>query len=179
MEVWKLIVSFLSGGLAGAIFKHFIDRNKNKIQKLECRYLEDDVISKLPIEYEDTTHKNLHSKKFEIVNTTNFDIPEIKIVFSFEPESVVAKWITYSKAGNNLPKGKIYSRKNECQFIIKHFNREEKVEVYLEIGNVDQDKFNITELNITGVIVKYIDLRKKTNKKIVRMVEKRELNASS
>ncbi|CAM1346951.1 hypothetical protein [Tenacibaculum insulae] len=179
MENWKLIVSFLSGGLAGAIFKHFVDKQKNKIQKLECRYLEDEVISKLPIAYEDTTHNNLHSKKFEIVNTTNIDIAEIKIVFSFESESVVAKWTTYSKAGNNIPKGRIYTRKNECQFIIKNFNRKEKVEVYLEIGNVNQDKFNITELNITGIKAKYVDLRKNTTKKTVRMVERRELNAGS
>ncbi len=179
MEVWKLIVSFLSGGLAGAIFKHFVDRYRNRIQKLECRYIEDEIISKLPVDYEDTTHNNLHSKKFKIVNTTNIDIDEIKIVFSFEPQSVVAKWTSYSKAGNDIPKGRTYNKKNECQFIIKHFNRNEEVEIYLEIGNVNNDRFNITEMNITGVKVKYIDKRKNTQRKIVTMVEKRELNASS
>ena len=179
METWKLIVSFFSGGLAGALFNHLVSRQKNKIQKLECHYLEDEIISKLPIAFGDLTHNNLQSKKFLIKNTTNQDISQIKIVFEFESESVVTKWGSYSKAGSNIPKGKIYSKKNECQFVLKHFNREETVEVYLEIGNVNEDKFNITELNITGIKIKYLDKRKPNAKNIVKMVEKRELIPSS
>lgn len=179
MEVISIITSFFTGGLAGAGLKHYLDYRKNKIQKLECHYLEDEVISKLPVVYEDTTHENLHRKAFKIINTTNQDIPEVKVIFSFPKESIVAKWKSYSKVGDNIPKGKIYQKKNECQFVIKHFNRKEEIEIILEIGNLKDDKFNITELNITGVKIKYVDMRKDTKKRPVKMVEKRDLSSSS
>lgn len=175
METYKLILSFLSGGLAGAILNHIIAWRKNKIQSLNCYYIEDEVISKLPISFGNETHINLHSKKFIVENTTNQDIVEIKIIFEFEPQSIVTKCSSYSKAGVDIPKGKIYAKKNECQFIIKHFNRGEKIEIYLEIGNINENKFNITELNITGIKVKYVDKRKPTAKNPVRLVEKKEL----
>ena len=179
MEELKLVISFISGGFAGAIFKTIVDNYNNKIQKLDCNYIEDEVISKLPINYGDTTHNNLHSKKFKIVNTTNRDITEIKIVFSFEPTAIVAKWNSYSKAGVDIPKGKVYSKRNECHFVIKNFNRKEEIEVNLEIGNVTEDKFNVTELNVTGIKVRYVDKRKAKAKKVVKLVEKRDLNTFS
>ncbi len=174
-ENLKLIVTFFSGGLAGAIFNHFVSKSKNKIQKLNCFYIEDEIISKLPISFGDQTHNNLHSKKFIINNSTNIDIGQIKIVFEFEPKSIVTKWKSYSKAGHDIPKGKIYSKQNQCEFIIKNFNRTEEIEIYLEIGNVEEDKFNVTELNITGVKVKYIDKRKPIKNNPVKMVQKKEL----
>jgi hypothetical protein len=177
MEELKLVISFISGGFAGAIFKTLVDNHNNKIQKLDCNYIEDEVISKLPINVGNTTHNNLHSKKFKIVNTTNRDITEIKIVFSFEPTAIVAKCNSYSKAGVDIPKGN-YAKRNECHFVIKHFNRKEEIEVNLEIANVNEDKFNITELNIGGIKVRYVDKRKAKAKKVVKLVEKRDLNAS-
>ena len=179
MEVLKLVLSFIGGGFSGAIFKTFMDKHNNKIQKLDCNYIEDEVISKLPINVGDTTHNNLHSKKFKIVNTTNQDITSIKVVFSFEPTAVVAKWNSYSKAGVDIPKGNVYAKRNECHFVIKNFNRKEVIEVNLEIANVVEDKFNITELDIKGVKVRYIDKRTAKAKKVVKLVEKRDLNASN
>ena len=178
METIKLIVSFLSGGLAGAIFNHYISKHKNKIQYLCCYYMEDEVISKLPISFGDTTHDNLQKKKFIVKNTTNKDIDSIKVIFEFQLQAVVTKWKTYSKAGYNIPKGSIYAKKNECQFVIKHFNRDETVEIFLEIGNIEEDKFNITEQNISGVKIKYLDKRKPTQTKQVKMVEKKDLYAN-
>jgi hypothetical protein len=179
METIKLIVSFISGGLAGAIVNNVVANHKNKIQKLECCYIDDDIISKLPIEFGETKHDNLHSKSFVITNTTNKDISEIKVIFEFEPTAVVTNWVSYSKAGTNIPKGKVYSKRNECQFLIKHFNRNEKVEITLEIANISEDKFNVTELNITGVKVVFKDKRKAKAARPVKMVEKRELKAGS
>lgn len=179
METVKLIVSFLSGGLAGAILNNIITAHKNKIQKLECCYIDDDIISKLPIDFGDTKHDNLHSKSFVITNTTNQDIEQIKIIFEFEPQAVVTKSTSYSKAGTNIPKGKVYSKKNECQFVLKNFNRKEKVEIDLEIANITEDKFNVTELNVKGIKVNFKDKRTSKAARPVKMVEKRELKASS
>ena len=60
--------------------------------------------------------------------------------------------------------------------MIKNFNRKEEVEVNLEIADLNEDKFNVTELNITGVKVRYVDKRKDKAKKVVKLVEKRDLN---
>lgn len=179
METLKIVVSFLTGGLAGAILNNLIINHKNKIQKLECSYVDDDIISKLPVEFGQTKHENLHSKSFEITNTTNKDITEIKIIFEFETTAVVTKWVSYSKAGVNIPKGKTFNKKNECQFLIKHFNRNEKIEITLEIANVSEDKFNVTELNVTGIKVDFKDKRKAKAARPVKMVEKKELKAYS
>lgn len=176
MEELRLVISFIGGGFAGAIFKTIVDNHNNKIQKLDCNYIEDEVISKLPINVGNKMHNNLHSKKFKIVNTTNRDITEIKIVFSFEPTAIVAKWNSYSKAGVDIPKGNVYGKRNECHFVIKNFNRKEEIEVNLEIADLNEDKFNVTELNITGVKVRYVDKRKDKAKKVVKLVEKRDLN---
>ncbi|ERJ91365.1 hypothetical protein HMPREF1990_00044 [Porphyromonas gingivalis W4087] len=175
MEILKIIVSFLSGGFAGSLLTYFVNNHKNKIQELCCYYIEDEIISKLPISFGNTTHDNLQSKRFMIKNTTNRDIDSIKIVFEFESKAVVTRWKTSSKAGNDIPKGKIYEKKNECSFVVKHFNRGEEIEIYLEIGNVEEDKFNITEQNITGIKVKYVDKRKPRERKPVKMVEKKDL----
>lgn len=179
MEAVPIIVSFLSGGLAGAIVNNLNIRFRNKIQKLECRYVDDEVISKLPIDYGDTKHDNLHSKSFVITNTTNRDIDQVKVIFEFDPQAVIAKWTSYSKAGANIPKGKVYGKKNECQFIIKHFNRKEKVEIELEIANITEDRFNVTELDITGIKIDFKDKRTAKAASPVKMVEKKELKASS
>lgn len=179
METLKLIVSFLSGGLAGAILNNVIIHRRNRIQKLECCYVDDDIISKLPIDFGDTKHENLHSKSFVITNTTNKDIDQVKVIFEFEAQAVVTKSTSYSKAGTNIPKGKVYSKKNECQFVLKNFNRKEKVEIELEIANITEDKLNVTELNVTGIKIDFKDKRTAKAARPVKMVEKKELKASS
>lgn len=179
METIKIVVSFLTGGFAGAVLNNLVANHKNKIQKLDCSYIDDEVISKLPISFENIQHQNLHSKSFKITNTTNKDIPQIKVIFEFESNSVVTKSTSYSKAGTNIPKGKVYSKKNECHFVIKHFNRKEEVEINLEIANITEDKFNVTELNITGIKINFKDIRQPKITKPVKMVEKKELKTGS
>ena len=174
-ETLKLIVSFISGGLAGNILNIFTTNRKNKIQFLECHYLEDDIISKLPVEYEQCIHNNLHSKKFKIVNTTNKDISEVKIQFTFENQCLIAKCKSYSKAGLDKPKGFITKNKNECYYKLKNFNRSEEIEIEIEIGNVLKNEFNVTELDILGVKLKYLDKRKQKSNNSVRMVQKKQL----
>jgi hypothetical protein len=177
MEYLKIVFSFLSGGLAGAVLKHFIDKHNNKLQYMECHHVEDEVISKLPIVYCEANHTNLYSKKYKIVNTTNKDIPSIKIQFSFETQSTIAKCTSYSKEGTDVPKVKI-NKKNECNFTVTNFNRNEIVEIHLELGNIMEDKFNVTELDVLGVKVKYIDKRRPQRQNPVKLVDKRVLDTS-
>lgn len=178
MEYAKLIVTFISGGFAGAIFKHLIDKYNNKIQHLECHHIEDEIISKLPLLYCDKKHNNLHSKKFKIINTTNKDISSCKVLFSFETQTNIVKCNSYSKEGADIPKGKI-TKKNECYFTISNFNRKDVIEVYVELGNINEDKFNITESDVLGIKIKYQDKRKAKERKPVKLVEKRQLEMAS
>jgi len=171
----KLIATFISGGLAGNFLNIYNTNKKNKIQYLECHYLEDDIISKLPVEYEQCMHNNLHSKKFKIINTTNKDINEVKVQFSFENQCLVAKCKSYSKAGVDKPKGFVTKNKNECYYKLKNFNRGEEIEIEIEIGNVLKNEFNVTELDILGVKLKYLDKRKQKSNNSVKMVQKKQL----
>lgn len=174
-ESIKYIVTFLSGGVVGTIVNNLISNHKNKIQLIQCDYLEDDIISKLPIEYENNSHQNLYSKKFKLENTTNRDIEQIKILFSFEESSKIVKHICTTKAGVNFPVGKIFKSPNEISYIFKKLNRNETAEFYFEIANIIHNEFNITELDILGVKLNYVDKRNNKAKDIVRMVQKKEL----
>lgn len=170
-----IIVSFLGGGLAGSLFNNLYTNHKNKIQLLNCYYIEDEVISKIPVTFQEQTHNNLQSKKFKIKNTTNKDINEMKVVFAFEQNAIITNFKSFSKAGQDIPRGKIYNKKNEIAFVIKHFNRNDIIEVELEISNIKEEILNITEMNITGIKINFIDQRKPNTKKPVKIVQKREL----
>lgn len=175
-EYIKYVATFISGGVAGTILNNLIANYKNKIQLMNCEYLEDDIISKLPIVYEKDSHQNLHSKKFKITNTTNKDIEQIKLLFSFEEQSKIVKHVCTTKAGVNFPIGKIFKNCNEITYYLKKFNRNETAEFYFEIGNIQDNKFNVTELDILGVKLNYIDKRTNKLKDIVKMVNKKELS---
>ena len=42
-EYIKYVVTFLSGGVVGTILNNLISNHKNKIQLMNCEYLEDDI----------------------------------------------------------------------------------------------------------------------------------------
>jgi hypothetical protein len=70
----------------------------------------------------------------------------------------------------------MFRNQNEITYYLKKFNRKETAEFYFEIGDIQENKFNITELDILGVKINYIDKRVNKRKDIVRMVHKKELN---
>lgn len=174
---WSYVLTFVSGGFAGAIFKHFVDNYRNRIQTIDCHFVNDDTISKIPATFSTGQHDNLFSKEFKIINTTNRDIPTINIAFTFEPLAEITKIQSSSKWGIDVPKGKVKNgKKNECIFSIKNFNRKDVVDVYLEVANLNTHDFNIQDSNCLGVQVKWHDKRKTKANKTVKMVRKTELN---
>lgn len=71
------IFIFLFGSLAGTIGTIIYNIYGKKIQVMECHYIDDDVISRLPfIGVEGETHNNIYSKKFKLINTTNIILPK-------------------------------------------------------------------------------------------------------
>ncbi|MFV9482296.1 hypothetical protein ACNI3T_00585 [Christiangramia sp. ASW11-125] len=170
------IASFVSGGLAGATLKHFVDIYRNRIQTLKCYHTNDEVISTIPAVFSTGQHENLYSKEFKIKNTTNQDLATINITFSFEPVAEITKVQTESKWGLDIPKGNVYpGKKNECVLKIKNFNRNDEIEVLMEIANLETHNFNIQESKCLGIKIKWVDKRKKKVNNSVRMVKKTEL----
>ncbi len=56
----KTILSFFSGGAIGSIITIFYNRFKGRIQEMKCFYVDDDVISRLPM----TTNEGEHIRTF-------------------------------------------------------------------------------------------------------------------
>jgi uncharacterized protein YbbC (DUF1343 family) len=131
---WSYITTFLSGGFAGAVFKHLIDTQRNKIQVIQCHYTDDEIISKVPVTFSIGQHENLYKKDFKIINTTNKDIAVINITFTFEPAANITKVQVRSKWGLDVPKGKIKSgKKNEYILPIKpspNLNTQQSIMLY-------------------------------------------------
>jgi hypothetical protein len=173
---WSYITTFLSGGFAGAVFKHLIDTQRNKIQVIQCHYTDDEIISKIPVTFSIGQHENLYKKDFKIINTTNKDIAVINITFTFEPAANITKVQVRSKWGLDVPKGKIKSgKKNEYILPIKNFNRRDEIEIIMEIANLNSHDFNVQDSNCSGFRVEWLDKRQLKANKTIKMVKKVDL----
>lgn len=151
------IVTFFSGSGLTVI----ISGIKNRIQTLKCHYIDDEVLSKLPIVTGDgNTHENIHCKKFKLRNTTNLDIDEIKVIFQFDACSEIIESYCHCKAGYNYHKMKKGKTKNECQITVKNFNRKDIIEFTFRVGNIRENEYYITEYDSKGLRIKCSDNRK-------------------
>lgn len=169
---YKLLVAFFSGGLAGALTTIIYNRVRGKIQTMECHYIDDDVISKLPVTInENETHQNIYSKQFILKNTTNFDHKEFKVIFEFDILAKIIRHTNTTKGGVDRLKTKLL-KPNEYSVIVKNFNRKDEVKFIFEIANLTKDYINITEDECVGFKVKMKDKRKAKLKSKMTEVDK-------
>lgn len=175
-EWTKIIFAFLSGGFLGSVFTFMVNIYRNKIQKMHCCYIEDDIMSKVPILNNDgSINNNLHTKKFILKNTTNIDHETFGIIFEFDKTSKIIRDTNSTKSGiDKLSKS--YTKDNEYFATIRNLNRKEEVEFTFVIANITEDRINITETNCRGFKIVYKDKRKKHIKSKVSFVTKKELN---
>lgn len=143
---------------------------------MKCYYIDDDVISKLPITVsENETHQNIYSKKFKLKNTTNSDYKEFNVIFEFDINSKIIRHTDATKSGIDRLKKKLL-KPNEYSVTIKNFNRNDEAKFIFEIANITKDLINITEDNCVGFRIKMKDKRKpKLNSKMT-VVDKSRLN---
>lgn len=161
VEVLKYVLTFACGGLSGSILTNVISWQKNKLQKMDCKYIDDDILSKLPIKDEDgIDHDNIYVKHFELKNTTNKDINEFKIIFQFDNSATILKYQDITKSGCGTLKMKKV-KQNECTFTIKNFNRKDKIKFTFQIANITNDIYYIAEDGCLGFKIKTKDCRKK------------------
>lgn len=162
IDILKLGVTFFSGGLAGAVFTFMVNNYRNRIQKMLFAYMEDDVQSKVPAPVDEVMYTNLHMKKFQIKNTTNRDIEKFSVRFVFDLQAVIIDYVSHTKAGDSktnitLTEGK----KNECVLKVASFNRGDKVDLNLRVGNITNNDYYATEMDCIGFRLNRKDKRKK------------------
>lgn len=166
METWEFIVTLCSGGLAGSLLTVGWNFLRSKIQKMECHYLEDDVLSKIPqTNANNEIQQNLHCKRYKIVNTTNIDIAEFKILFQFDALAKITDCHSQSKEGFNRQKIRVNNgNKNEAEALVKNFNRGDCIEYVFTVANVTDNKYYVTEANCIGFKIVCKDKREDAQK---------------
>jgi hypothetical protein len=164
--------TYLIGGIGGASLTIIYNKWSNRIQELKCCYVDDDIITKIPIISESgEKHNNIYTKEFRLKNTTGQDISSLRIIFEFDADAKIIKQSSFSKTGKDdiKPKNK---KPNECSYIIKSFNRNDEFRFYFDIANVTNDHFNITEADSLGFKIVFKDERKPKIKNKYKIVTK-------
>lgn len=167
---------YLLGGIGGATLTIIYNKWTNRIQEMKCCYVDDDVITKIPIMSESgEQHNNIYTKEFKLKNTTGKDIASFRIIFEFDAEAKIIKQSSFCKTGKDdiKPKNK---KPNECSFIIKNFNRNDEFRFYFDIANVTNDHYNVTEADCLGFKIVVKDKRKPTIKNKSKVVTKDRIN---
>lgn len=165
MELIPIVVSVACGGLAGSFFTVATQSWRSRLQKMECAYIEDDVLSKIPINTSNAVQQNLHCKKFKIKNTTNADIVEFKLFFQFDPLSEITECYSKSKEGFNRQKIHISkTNKNEAEAFVRNFNRGDSIEYVFKVANVSENRYYVTEANCVGFKIVCKDKRQDSDR---------------
>jgi hypothetical protein len=177
-DILPLVLPFLTGGVAGSLITIIYNRVRGKIQTMDCYYIDDDVISRLPIPTEDgVTHSNIFSKRFCLKNTTNTDHKEFVIIFEFDPKAKIVRHTDTTKSGTDRLKKKLL-KPNEYSVTIKNFNRGDEIKFMFEIANITEDLVNVTEDECVGFKVKLKDKRKPQVKSKLTFVAKEKLHTN-
>lgn len=156
------LVSILGGGGAGSIVTNIISNYRNRLQKMYCYFIDDDILSKIPqANEENEVRQNLYCKHYLIQNTTNKDLKEFKLIFQFDPDSVVTECFSQSKEGYDKHKIRVgKTDKNFAISTIRNFNRGDKVEYTFKVANVTDNKYYVTESDCIGFKIVCKDKRK-------------------
>ncbi len=177
-DFFSSLLPYISGGAAGATITLIYNRIKSKIQIMHCYYIDDDVISRLPIAtVEGETHQNIFSKKFCLKNTTNTDHKEFTLIFEFDQTSKIVRHTDSTKSGIDRLKKKLL-KQNEYSVTIKNFNRGDEIKFMFEIANISEDLVNVTEDDCIGFKVKLKDKREAQVKSKMTIVDKETLNTN-
>lgn len=178
MDTIQKIIPYLLGGVGGAFITMLYNIWKTRIQKMVCHYIDEDVMSKLPITVEEgITHNNIYTKQFLLINTTNIDHKEFRVIFEFDSSAKILKHTNISKAGTNKYKARLL-KDNEYSVAIKNFNRKDQVKFLFEIANITNNVVNITEDNCVGFKLILKDKRADKAPSKLTFVTKEIINAT-
>jgi hypothetical protein len=177
IELIKLVLPYITGGVGGAGITILFNKYKSRIQVMECHYIDEDTISKIPttVEYGEL-HQNIYSKQFVLKNTTNCDHKTFRVIFEFDITAKIIRHTDITKSGIDRLKKKLL-KQNEYSVTILNFNRGDEVKFIFEIANLNKDEINVTEDNCVGFKIKLKDKRKTQLKSKFTHVDKEKINA--
>lgn len=159
-----ITISTLAGAGLGSFVTHALSKFSKRIQKLECYFTNEDILSKIPQKNDDDTiYNNIYCKTFKLKNTTNIDIKSMEVLFQFDSTSQIIE--CYSKSKDGFDKQKIKPSKkyqNEAHAYIELFNRNDEIEFFFKIANITTNTYYIVESKCLGIKVVCKD---KCNKK--------------
>ncbi len=159
--IFAMILTFVGGGLCGSLATAVINSYKGKMQIMECHYLEDDILSKIPqVNEENVLQQNLHFKRFKVRNTTNRDIDRFKIIFQFDSSSNIIECYSSSKEGYNEQKvSRNKKNPNQAEAIVVNFNRGDEIIFHFQVANLEENTYYVTESECLGFKIKCYDKR--------------------
>jgi len=163
---------YLLGGIGGAGLTISYGSWSKRTKIMQCHYVDDDIISKLPVLTETgEQHNNIYTKEFRLKNTTGMDISSFRIIFEFDADAKLIKQDNFCKTGKNeiKPKNK---KPNESIYLIKNFNRNDVICFNFDIANITNDHYNVTEADCLGFKIVVKDKRKPTIKRKSKVVTK-------
>ena len=167
---------YLLGGIGGASLTLIRNGISNRIQKMQCHYIDDEVISRIPVQSNNGEHhENIYYKEFKLINTTNKDIQKFKVIFEFDADSKIIKHSTFLKTGKDSLKPKGFKNQNEISYEIKNFNRNDYAKFYFDIANISNGHCNVTEADSLGFRIITKDKRKAKKIKNSKIVTKEEM----
>ena len=135
------IITFCSGGLAGAMLTRIFTIKDRAIKKLTLNIEEEEVKSIKPIIIEDKTYENLIYKKCTLKNSSKNDFPQLSVIFEFDKDSEIVKHKALSKkyGSNKFPFE--FKKPSELVYHIQNFNRKQEVTFVFEVGNISGNLF--------------------------------------
>lgn len=159
--ILAMILTFVGGGLCGSLATAGINSYKGKMQIMDCFYLEDDVLSKIPqVNEENILQQNLHFKRFKVRNTTNRDIERFKIIFQFDTSSNIVECYSSSKEGYNEQKvTRNKKNPNQAEAIVVNFNRGDEIVFHFQVANIQDNNYYVTESDCLGFKIRCYDKR--------------------
>lgn len=159
------LITFLGGGLCGSALTIIYNAIKGKLQIMQCHFVDDDILSKIPqVDEDKNVQQNLYIKRFVLKNTTNKDIAEFKVLFQFDKTSVVKDCYSRSKEGYNKQKIRKSDNNNEAEAYVRNFNRGDEVEYCIQVANITENRYYVTECKSLGFKIKCKDKRKDSKK---------------
>ncbi|NOQ27585.1 MAG: hypothetical protein GQ564_19655 [Bacteroidales bacterium] len=168
---------YLLGGIGGATLTLITNKVSNKLQKMVCYYVDDEVISRIPVlSDKGEQHQNIYYKEFKIINTTNKDISKFKIIFEFDADSKIVKHSTFLKSGKDVLRPRGFKGANEIIYEIRNFNRSDYAKFYFDVANISNGHFNVTEADCLGFKISTKDKRKAKKTQNSKIVTKEELS---
>lgn len=151
------MISEIIAAIVGGLLTYGGSRFTNRLQKMKCHLILDDIQSKISIPIDGIVYNNVYSKEFLLVNTTSKDIDAFDVIFTFDPASSIIECHSKSKEGidwHTISQDK--RNPNIAIAKVKDFNRKDEISFFFRVGNVTDNQCVCTESGCTGFKIKLL-----------------------